>query len=328
VRTLIVSDLHLGSPSRADALRDQQTRALLLDAAREADRIVLLGDLIELRDGDTRDAEGVARLFFEDLSREFTGGEVAIVAGNHDHALVGPWLARRRELAHAPPLALEQRLHPDASPMLASLAQWLAPVPLSLFYPGLWVRDDVYAIHGHYLDCHMRIAGGERLVLAATSGPTRRRRLRSVDDYEAVTSSVYARLDSSEALRRLARSRTLSHLGRLLSGLPNQRLVLAERAAMGEVAGVLGLSDAYVVFGHTHRPGPFAGDDRSRWRGRHGARLVNCGCWLEHGMGADGGPRAPCVVVEDSGPPVATWLDGRLPTAAQSARDARQQLGG
>ncbi|MGH2902536.1 MAG: metallophosphoesterase [Solirubrobacteraceae bacterium] len=328
MRTLIVSDLHLGSAARADVLRMPELRDLLLDAVRDADRLVLLGDLLELRDSARPDAMSAARPFFEDLGRVLAGREVLVVAGNHDHALVAPWLAWRREFGETDALGLEQRLTPDASPVLAALARWMEPARLGVSYPGLWIRDDVYATHGHYLDCHMGITSGERLMLAVRSHlPGGQRRPRSVDEYEAVAGSVYARLDASAALRRLAYSRWVARLGRLLAGLSNEELVRAETAAMGEVAATLGLGDVHVVFGHTHRPGPFAGDDRSVSRGRLGARLVNCGCWLEHGMRANAGAhakataawQAPCVIVENSGPPVAVWLDGRLSTAMQGS---------
>ena len=29
--------------------------------------------------------------------------------------------------------------------------------PVQLAYPGVWLRDDVYATHGHYLDCHSEV---------------------------------------------------------------------------------------------------------------------------------------------------------------------------
>ena len=40
---------------------------------------------------------------------------------------------------------------------------------------------------------------------------------------------------------------------------------------MGEVAERLGLGDAYVIFGHTHRAGPLPSDSESEWHGRAGA---------------------------------------------------------
>jgi len=324
VRTLIVSDLHLGSASRADLLRVPEFRAPLFDALREADRLVLLGDLLELRDGPPHEAMKAARPFFEELGRAFSGREVVIVAGNHDHALVAPWLARRGELGEADPLGLEQRLAVSASPMLATLAQWAEPVRLSASYPGVWLRDDVYATHGHYLDCHAGVTSGERLMIAvARRIPGRSSCPRSVDDYESVTGPVYARLDAFAVLRRLAYSRTAARLGRLLTGLRGDELVRAERRAMGEAAARLELGDAYVVFGHTHRAGPFSGEDELQWRGRLGARLINCGCWLgdnavsDFARGRTTCLRGTCVVVEDAGPPTVASLHRRVSATSQ-----------
>lgn len=330
MRTLIVSDLHLGSPTGADVLRDPRPRAALCDAMREADRIVLLGDVLELRDSAPEVALEVARPFFEDLGRALTGAELVLIAGNHDHALVAPWLAHRA-LAQAGPLQPEQRVRVESSPILSMLAQWVAPMPLEVFYPGLWVRDDVYVTHGHYLDCHMGITSGERLMLALTShlpGRRARRRARGglcpVDEYEAMVGPLYARLDAHGLLRRFAYSRVPARLGRLLARLSHEELVRAERAAMGEVAVRIGLGDAHVVFGHTHRPGPFAEEDSSRWRGGGGARLINCGCWLEHALRAQTrSGSAPCVLVDDSGPPALLGIDALLATATQGPKQAQ-----
>ncbi len=106
MRTLIVSDLHLGSRSQSDLLRRAELRAPLLEAVSEVDRVVLLGDVLELRHGPMRDALTAARPFFEDLGRALAEGpaELVIVAGNHDHALVDPWLVKRGEEHEPPPL--------------------------------------------------------------------------------------------------------------------------------------------------------------------------------------------------------------------------------
>ncbi len=85
---------------------------------------------------------------------------------------------------------------------------------------------------------------------------------------------------------------------------------------MGEVADRLGLGDAYVVFGHTHRAGPLPGDDPQEWRDSAGARLVNCGSWTYSSVfltsTAGQSPYWPgrCVLVEDSGPPQVQGLLG------------------
>lgn len=75
---------------------------------------------------------------------------------------------------------------------------------------------------------------------------------------------------------------------------------------MAEVAVRLGVDSAHVVFGHTHRAGPMAGES---WRLAAGGTLVNPGSWVHtEELIAGAGARSPfwpgrCVIVEDSGPP-------------------------
>jgi Calcineurin-like phosphoesterase len=200
LRTLIVSDLHLGSAARVDVLRRPEPRAALLQELREIDRLVLLGDVLELRHGPRREALAAARGLFEDLGRVLAGREIVVLAGNHDHALIEPWLERRSEERSAPAaLAVEQRFAAsDASPMLAQLAAWAEPAELTVAYPGLWVRSDVYATHGHYLDCHLTVPTMERLGIGAMGRVLRRpaRAFTGPDDYEAVTNPVFAWIDA------------------------------------------------------------------------------------------------------------------------------------
>jgi hypothetical protein len=86
---------------------------------------------------------------------------------------------------------------------------------------------------------------------------------------------------------------------------------------MGEVESRLGLGDAHVVFGHTHRAGPLARDDLREWHrppalpgAASGARLVNVGSWTYDSifLTAEPGesPYWPGTValVDDDGPPV------------------------
>src|SRR5579859_4806946 len=128
MRTLIISDLHLGSSARTDLLSRAHVRARLLEAASGADRVVLLGDVLELRHGPPRDALAVARPFFEELGRALAGVEIVVVAGNHDHALIAPWLARRSEQQREGALELENIVPAtEASPLLARLAEAAAP---------------------------------------------------------------------------------------------------------------------------------------------------------------------------------------------------------
>jgi len=364
--TLILSDLHLGSVAGVDVLRREELRAPLLEAAAAADRVVLLGDVLELRHGPVREAMAVARPFFEDLGRVLAGRELVITAGNHDHALVEPWLAQRGLDAEPAPLGLEQMLEPaEASPALARLAEWAEPARTRIAYPGLWVREDVYATHGHYLDSHLTVPTLERLSVGAMSRLLGRppSTFASVADYESAGAPVFAwrdavareehtgdalnglatvnawralrgggdlggqearparRLSRARALRRL-RGRALVHgfpiavaalnragLGPLKAEVSTAELRRAGLRAMGEVAERLGVGDAHVVFGHTHRTGPLPGDDTLEWRGRGGARLLNTGSWAYAAIFLTDDPRESpywpggCVLVEDSGPP-------------------------
>jgi hypothetical protein len=228
MRTLIISDLHLGSVSGADLLRRPELRTPLLEALADVDRLVLLGDVLELRHGPPRDAMAAARPFFEDLGRALAGRELILTTGNHDHALVEPWLARRGEEDHPPPLGVEQLLEPaQASPMLARLAEWASPARVTIAYPGLWVRPDVYAIHGHYLDFHMTVPTLERLSMGAMSRLLGRPAdaFRGVEDYEAVSAPVFAWRDA------------VARVGRTGDALNGVSMVSAWRALGGDRRG-------------------------------------------------------------------------------------------
>jgi hypothetical protein len=346
--TLIISDLHLGSGLGSDVLSRPGPRAALLEVLGDVDRLVLLGDVLELRHRPPRYAMAAARPFFEDLGRVLAGRELVVSAGNHDHLLVESWLGERA-LQVPEPFELDQRLRPEqASPMLAQLAEWAAPARVSAAYPGLWIRPDVYAMHGHYLDCHLTVPTIERLSVALMSRVLGRpaASFSSVEDYEAVGGPVFAwrdtvardarpggavnRVDTIRAWRALAgeadgssRIRKLcglalagafplavaalnrAGLGPLRTDISTEELRRAGLRAMGEVADRLGLGDAHVVFGHTHRAGPLPGDSESEWRGRGGARLMNSGCWTYDlvflGRSAGETPYWPgtCVLVEE-----------------------------
>ncbi len=202
MRTLIVSDLHFGSATRADVLRTPHAREALLSALSEVERLVLLGDVLELRHGPRRDALAAARPFFEALGDRMAGREVVVVCGNHDHALIESWSNRRSEEAGDPQLGLEQRIAPEqASPMARQLAEWAAPAHVEIAHPGLWIRGDVYAMHGHYLDAHITVPTLERLVVSLMGKAVARPQpsLAGVEDYEAITAPIYAWIDAVAA---------------------------------------------------------------------------------------------------------------------------------
>jgi Calcineurin-like phosphoesterase len=192
VTTLVLSDLHLGMRSGRDLLRRAPVRARLLERLDGANRVVLLGDAVELRHGPMAGALQAARPVFEDLGAALgPDGEIVVVPGNHDHRLLAGWHERRRAAARG--LRLEHRIAPRAGEPAALLARWAAPARLTLAYPGLWLRQDVYATHGHWLDRHLTLPTLERLAIGAlgrlTGPPPQRAR---PDDYEAALAPLYA----------------------------------------------------------------------------------------------------------------------------------------
>lgn len=252
MRTLVISDLHLGAGSGADVLRQPGPRSALIEALADVDRLVLLGDVLELRHGPRRDALAAARPFFEELGRAFAGREIVVVAGNHDHALVESWSRRRDESDVPEPLGLEQRFAAEeASGMLAAAASWARPARLRAAYPGLWLRPDVYAMHGHYLDCHLSIPTMERLGIGMTARALRRptEEFAEVADYEAVTAPVFAWIDA--VARQAPTGSTLNgqstvRVWRALAG-DGRSGSSSSTAREGTNGGVIGMRDGFAA---------------------------------------------------------------------------------
>jgi calcineurin-like phosphoesterase family protein len=326
VRTLVISDLHLGSRNAVDVLRRPAARDALLDALDGVDRLVVLGDLLELRHGPLHDALAIARPILQAIGERLgPDRQVVLVPGNHDFRLIGPWLEwRARDGAVA--LGLEEHAGPDASTGTRAIADALAPTALDVAYPGIWLDDGVYATHGHYLDRHVTIPGFERLASGVLgrllNAPADR--AGSPDDYELVLAPMYAFLDavaervadgraaapgnaSARAWSRLSGHRPRQWHGRLLAGafplgigalnrvgigplkadLSGPELRRAGLRAIGEVVARLGIDARHVIFGHTHRSGPLPDDVLHEWRLAGGASLLNTGCWVYESMYLD-----------------------------------------
>jgi len=136
VRTVVLSDLHLGSGGAIDLLRRPELREVLWEEIQGADRVVLLGDAIELRDRPLSEALGMAQPFFDELGSAVGAGGVVVVPGNHDHHLLDEWLDRRR-LDGAEPMGLEQRV-PGASGPLARLAAGMGRTSIELAFARMF----------------------------------------------------------------------------------------------------------------------------------------------------------------------------------------------
>ncbi|MDX6643176.1 MAG: hypothetical protein QOD76_1138, partial [Solirubrobacteraceae bacterium] len=140
VRTLVVSDLHLGARLQRGVLHHPEPLAALLRALDGVERLVLLGDVVELLEGRGPQAMEIAEPVLRALgARIGNSTEVILVPGNHDHALVAPWLQARGAHVEPAPLGLEEHPGIHASAGTEAIAQWLAPATLSVAYPGVWL---------------------------------------------------------------------------------------------------------------------------------------------------------------------------------------------
>ena len=338
-RTLVVSDLHLGGVSGVDRAAPPELRAPLLEAL--AGRRPPGAARRHARAAPRPAARGAAR-------RRARSSRIGARAGRRRRAgrrppattttlLVSRWLARARGRAAPEPLGLEQRSAREASPMLGADRAVLAPgARRASPTRACGCATDVYATHGHYLDCHLTVPTLERLGVgamgrAARTGPPARSP--RADDYEAVTAPIYAWRDAV-ARRRADRATPATDAPRVQRGWARAsaacerasggRATVGTRgsAARGCARGALrarvarsrsrwrrstrrararcepsistrraaprracarwarwssacGSATRHVVFGHTHRAGPLAGDDAgAEWRRTpNGARL-------------------------------------------------------
>jgi hypothetical protein len=208
----------------------------------------------------------------------------------------------------------------------------VGPARLSVRYPGVFVRPDVFATHGHYLDCLTTVPAFERLgagAMARIEGRVPEGRA-VPDDFEALLAPMYAWLDALADSRggaweegregasasawellsasgpRPLKARAIASLfplgiaglnrfgiGPLKAELSGDALRDAGLTAMGDVVTRLGVEADHVLFGHTHRAGPLPADDADRWRAAGGPRLYNAGCWIDEPVFARGGPDSP-----------------------------------
>ena len=330
--TAVLSDLHLGARTGTDLLRRSEVRRTLLAAVQGVERVVLLGDVLELRQRPVAEVLDAAREFFEELGESVGDGQVVIVPGNHDHLLAEPLLERVR-LNPAQRLGLEAFEAPGSAGPLAAIAGSLGRPELLLAYPGLWLRPDVYATHGHYLDRHFTVPTFERVAVALVERVAGRVPPGTVgpQEYEAGLAPLYAFIYNlaqaarpgqrvpgtnlstrlwarmhpphggvgvqAQLLRRVALPTAIAALNRAGLGpfradLSTQELRAAGLRAMSEVVTRLGIDAAHVVFGHTHSAGPLR-DASGEWVLPGGTRLTNTGSWVyEPALLGDAGPRS------------------------------------
>jgi Calcineurin-like phosphoesterase len=341
VPTAVISDLHLGAVSGRDVLRLPEPRERMKAALAGADRVVVLGDLLELREQPVARVLETAEPALAALGEACRGKEVLVVPGNHDHHLADAYLDRLR-LEDAT-LGLEQLVVAGGHPgLLGRLVDMLGGASLELAYPGAWLREDVYATHGHQVDVHMTVPRPEAIMASAMRRVTLRRTPVSPADYEAILDPLYslfhgiAQASSHTTMEKSSgASRSVwqtlqgggpgafvagrmalpagvlalnaAGLGPFRSELSGAELRDSGMRAMAEAVDNMQIRATYVLFGHTHRPWPVEGRD-SEWRSGTGALLHNTGSWYHEGsLISAAGPSSPYW------PGWITWLDGSGP---------------
>src|SRR5260221_1439196 len=238
------------------------------------------------------------------------GGPGGLFPGSHGHRAAGS-LPEQLALA-GKPLELEQRAEP-AGDAVARISSWLGEAELEIAYPGIWLRDDVYATHGHYMDCHMRLPKLECIAAPAAMRALRLPERPEPADYERVLRPVYGltfglaqggvagrATRPSERIWRAISSRngkgSRARRAALRAAVPASvwsinRLLRADFnadfstgsisqsgiAAATELVQRLGIQAAHTITGHTHRAGPAESDAE---RVLPAGRLHNTGSWI------------------------------------------------
>jgi calcineurin-like phosphoesterase family protein len=340
VRTAIISDLHLGIASDEDVLRDPAVRRILFEEIAGADQLVLLGDAVELRTQPLGISLERARPFFEELGQALGEAPVTLVPGNHDHRLAEPLLDELSVTGVE--LGLEHHADPSPGPT-AVIDGWLGGDRLRIAYPGIWLRGNVYATHGHYIDPHLRLPRAECVAAA-----TMIRLLRPVPpqatppDYERVLRPLYGFAYGLAQVMRVRRRRNnaFERWWEILAGEVEEPSLRARagRAAFpaavtaanrllrsdfdpdvtvaaifrsgvkatAEMATRLGLDDITVITGHTHRAGPLPSEPE--WTLPAGGRLHNTGSWV-----FSSAFHQPGTPPNSYWPGTVTWLEDEAP---------------
>ena len=342
VATAVISDLHLGAVSDADVARRPEATERLAAALARADRVVVLGDLLELRERRAEEVLELAAPVLAAIGAAAEGREIVICPGNHDYGLVAPALEEARLEGRTPE---REGTYPIGAGVLSRhVAELLAPAEVTLAYPGLWLRDDVWATHGHYADLHLTVPRVESIFAHAVGrmvgAPGRGA---SLETYEATVAPVYAfshAIAQSSPAQRAIRGGNTSRevwakavgggpagfaigrvaipgavgvlnrlgIGRFRADISPLELRRGGLRAIAQVVRDLDVKAAHVVFGHTHRAGPLPGEVEGWWPGG-GVRLHNTGSWLlESAFSAADGPANPywpgrVTWVDDEGPP-------------------------
>ncbi len=323
-RTLLISDFHIGWRPIPSTLERARPLEILLEAVRGFDRLILLGDIVEMTATPAAHSMPIAAPILSQLGRALNGDQqVVLVPGNHDREMIARWLA-----AHSGELTVETVIPRDASQALEQITGWLGRggAQVEVRYPGVTLSESVWATHGHYLDNHLAPVSPfglarrrRRLPPAGAVGPAEYewRRRRQLSAALRVMPRPLARV--IEEVADILRAATMPQLKErllhprwapLTAALLGMQTRRHSIPALTQVLHGLGVDAEYVVFGHVHRLGPLPGEPIDKWSAPSGRpQFVNTGSWryepLLLGHVVPPHPYWPggAVILEDGQPP-------------------------
>ena len=315
MRTAIVSDLHLGSAFGEDvaARRGGPARRCSRRSGRRPARPA--GRRVRA----ARKAAGGGARGRPALPRRRRGGDGGPPRGAGARQPRSP---PRRAAAGGPgarrPAARARAPRAPQADSARTIAAWLGEAALDIAYPGVWLRDDVYATHGHYMDCHMSLPRLECIAAAVVMrafGPSRTRRRRSTtsgscgrsmgsptrspsrswrsgraappsapgERSRAATAAAAGPGAPCAAPRSGPRSRrpsgeSTASCTRISTRSSRRRRSPPAASTPPELSERLGVGAGHVITGHTHRGGP--GEEDGDWPLRSGGSLHNTGSWI------------------------------------------------
>jgi UDP-2,3-diacylglucosamine pyrophosphatase LpxH len=266
VRTIVLSDLHFGSPTAIAA--HPHVLSALEKAFADVDQIILLGDLFSLHDLPWPQVVQRAQPFLDLLSR--AGKPVVYLPGNHDYHFVVMADDERRFGSDI-----------ERGDVAARILQDLVDVPVQGAYP-FYTREGITFMHGHHTAPHVLETGvglidDIHLRHYRQGNPTRTLR---PEEYDALMSPVnemmyeLAQAPSGPAADRyisrmklwtlatMYATRSSSHtlaagIGRKLQRRLQWKFPLKDRhtvvALLGAVCRDFSIAPGKVISGHTHQ---------------------------------------------------------------------------
>lgn len=243
----------------------------LLGKALDAhDRLVLLGDTVEMYEAHPRYSIGVAEPVLRAIAERLgPDKELVLVPGNHDHELIREWSD-----AQGKDLSLEAPVPTDASEALDRVCAFMSATKVTVMYPGVWLAPGVWATHGHYLAKYLKPMGSTGLHLRR-SAP-----LPATPAALEYPSPTREHVHDGLPPERWVDRRMPGWLAPLSSRLLSHQMLRHALPAFAASVAALGVEAEWVVFGHVHRRGPRERDSLRPWRvAASGPRLVNTGSW-------------------------------------------------